>query len=749
MGRAAAGDRVRFVQGDMTRPAMSTAGRSTSSRACSTRSATRRRTNASSPPSGRSAGTSAEAGRSSSSSCTRPRSCAAPIRGASAASRFADGRELTRMSETRSTSRRMLDARAATSSRRRRRGATSSSRRHRRTGSSPFPRCGCSRRRAGLDVRALVPAYADGRDRARHVPRPRSSRESRLVRVAVIVTEVGRGIGGRFTFQEMLVAAVERLRDETRTSSSSTTRATTATRRARLGWRARRLATVGTTLALRAVHDVQDALVGTRLVHIPNAARAHGSPPTGSTSFGSRRTSRTSTCPFVCQVFDLEHRMKPWFPEVSAARRVGAPRAPLPALPPEGDAGDRRRRDRTRAGRPLLRRRARELPAPEASDARLRARGGAGGAAAAGARSAGAGSSPRTSSTRRSSGRTRTMPPCSTRSRSCGRAARRCRSCSSARTRASWSTCARRSESAASATRSTSSATSRRTSSSASTSTRTRSSTSAASAPRTCRRSRRSRSAVPRSSPNVPGAAEQLGDAALVVDAERSLRRRGCHPASRAAGRDGSGSSRRASTRGRLDGGRLPPRPDRLPRRVRAGAQALGLRRGAISSARVPAPALRRRPSASPPWAPCSGSRTRGRRGRLRERMLLHALRQHYASRLQARLATGPTSRPTSSTTASARSTSRSARPRAGRTRGCRAFFAAEVIRDGDTLLDIGMRRRLLHRPLPRAPLPGGRRARRRPGRDRDRQARERRCERPLSARRRGRGYRSRASATT
>ena len=136
------------------------------------------------------------------------------------------------------------------------------------------------------------------------------------MRVAVIVTEVGRGIGGRFTFQEMLVGAVERLREETRHEFVLYNAGYNRYTEGRLSWRARRLATVGATLALRAVHDIQDALVGTRLLHVrtPLERRLAADAidlvwfPTYVEDVG---------LPFVCQVFDLEHRMKPWFPEVS------------------------------------------------------------------------------------------------------------------------------------------------------------------------------------------------------------------------------------------------------------------------------------------------------------------------------------------------------------------------------------------------------------------------------------------------
>ena len=112
------------------------------------------------------------------------------------------------------------------------------------------------------------------------------------MRVAVIVTEVGRGIGGRFTFQEILLAAVERLRDKTPHEFVTIPAGYNRYAEGSAGWKARRLATVGLTLALRAAHDVQDALIGTRLVHIPTPLERR-SRPNESTSFGSRRTSRT------------------------------------------------------------------------------------------------------------------------------------------------------------------------------------------------------------------------------------------------------------------------------------------------------------------------------------------------------------------------------------------------------------------------------------------------------------------------
>ena len=136
------------------------------------------------------------------------------------------------------------------------------------------------------------------------------------MKVAVIVTEVGRVIGGRFTFQEMLVAAVERLRAETRHEFVIYPAGYNRHTEGPALWRARRLTTVGVTMLLRAAHDVQDILIGTRFLHVRTPLE--------------RRLKRDGIdlvwfptyiedvgLPFVCQVFDLEHRMKPWFPEVT------------------------------------------------------------------------------------------------------------------------------------------------------------------------------------------------------------------------------------------------------------------------------------------------------------------------------------------------------------------------------------------------------------------------------------------------
>lgn len=136
------------------------------------------------------------------------------------------------------------------------------------------------------------------------------------MRVAVIVTEVGRGIGGRYTFQEMLLAAVDRARGKTHHEFVVYRAGWNRYAEGPSLWKARRLATVGGTLALRAVHDLQDALVGTRLLHVrtPLERRLEAD---GIDLVWFPTYVEDVSLPYVCQVFDLEHRTKPWFPEVS------------------------------------------------------------------------------------------------------------------------------------------------------------------------------------------------------------------------------------------------------------------------------------------------------------------------------------------------------------------------------------------------------------------------------------------------
>ena len=62
---------------------------------------------------------------------------------------------------------------------------------------------------------------------------------------------------------------------------------------------------------------MQDALVGTRLVHIRTPLERRLAADAIDLVWFPTYIEDVSL-PFVCQVFDLEHRMKPWFPEVSA-----------------------------------------------------------------------------------------------------------------------------------------------------------------------------------------------------------------------------------------------------------------------------------------------------------------------------------------------------------------------------------------------------------------------------------------------
>lgn len=138
------------------------------------------------------------------------------------------------------------------------------------------------------------------------------------MKVAVIVTELGQGVGGRYTFQEMLLAAVGRLRGETRHEfiayGAGISRYTEGSAR----WRARRLTQVAATLGIQATHDVQDKLAGKRVLHMRTPLQRRLDADGIELVWFPTTYAEDVEQPYVCTVFDLEHRIKPWFPEVSA-----------------------------------------------------------------------------------------------------------------------------------------------------------------------------------------------------------------------------------------------------------------------------------------------------------------------------------------------------------------------------------------------------------------------------------------------
>jgi glycosyltransferase involved in cell wall biosynthesis len=137
------------------------------------------------------------------------------------------------------------------------------------------------------------------------------------VKVAVVVTEIGRGVGGRFTFQEMLLEAIARVRHETShefsTYSAGISRYTEGSR----PWRRRRLAQVAATLAIQASRDVQDKLVGRRVLHMRTALQRRLDADGIDLVWFPTVYIEDVDLPYVCTVFDFAHRIQPWFPEVS------------------------------------------------------------------------------------------------------------------------------------------------------------------------------------------------------------------------------------------------------------------------------------------------------------------------------------------------------------------------------------------------------------------------------------------------
>jgi glycosyltransferase involved in cell wall biosynthesis len=137
------------------------------------------------------------------------------------------------------------------------------------------------------------------------------------LRIALVITEIGRAVGGRFAFQEMVTAAVARMRVETHhefvTFSAGMSRYTEGSR----AWRGRRGITVAATIAVQASRDLQDQLIGKRLLHVRTPLQRQLDAAGIDLVWFPTSYVEDVDLPYLATVFDLEHRQKPWFPEVS------------------------------------------------------------------------------------------------------------------------------------------------------------------------------------------------------------------------------------------------------------------------------------------------------------------------------------------------------------------------------------------------------------------------------------------------
>jgi glycosyltransferase involved in cell wall biosynthesis len=137
------------------------------------------------------------------------------------------------------------------------------------------------------------------------------------VRVALVVTEIGRAVGGRFTFQEMITEAVGRegvgTHHEFVTFSAGMSRYTEGSR----VWRGRRATTVAGTIAVQATRDLQDSVLGKRLLHIRTPLQRRLDASGIDVVWFPTTYIEDVDLPYIATIFDLEHRQKPWFPEVS------------------------------------------------------------------------------------------------------------------------------------------------------------------------------------------------------------------------------------------------------------------------------------------------------------------------------------------------------------------------------------------------------------------------------------------------
>lgn len=131
------------------------------------------------------------------------------------------------------------------------------------------------------------------------------------------MTEIGRAVGGRFTFQEMITAAIRRVGMETDHEflifSAGLSRFTEGSRL----WRGRRAISVARTITAQAGRDFQDRVIGKRLLHVRTPLQRRLDAACVDLVWFPTTYVEDVDLPYIATVFDLEHRQKPWFPEVT------------------------------------------------------------------------------------------------------------------------------------------------------------------------------------------------------------------------------------------------------------------------------------------------------------------------------------------------------------------------------------------------------------------------------------------------
>lgn len=137
------------------------------------------------------------------------------------------------------------------------------------------------------------------------------------MKVAVVVTEVSPGIGGRHTFQEMLLGAIDRLRGETTHELVPYPAGISRYTQGRRAWRAKRMAEVATAISIQASRHVQDELLGKRVFHVLTPLQRRLEADGVDFAWFPTTYVEDVDLPFACTIFDLEHRTQPWFPELS------------------------------------------------------------------------------------------------------------------------------------------------------------------------------------------------------------------------------------------------------------------------------------------------------------------------------------------------------------------------------------------------------------------------------------------------
>ena len=127
------------------------------------------------------------------------------------------------------------------------------------------------------------------------------------------------------------------------------------------------------TITAQAGRDFQDRVIGKRLLHVRTPLQRRLDAARVDLVWFPTTYVEDVDLPYIATVFDLEHRQKPWFPEVTLRGEFERRDRYVHPLPAKGDASHRAQRGGTGPGRSVLQRVAGELSAARSPDPGVRA----------------------------------------------------------------------------------------------------------------------------------------------------------------------------------------------------------------------------------------------------------------------------------------------------------------------------------------------------------------------------------------